>query len=180
MRPRTGSGRSIDEAGVAGTSEGSSGAASGASDGPARGSSLPSCGAEAGASPGASAGTCGSTGILTSSVGRRLELTTMRMSTPISTATSRPITTAHGDWRVEIKASIGSLSPMDALHRKPECGITTLGLRRLLRGGMTPVGAPTAAIKAFTHAAGDRLQPINARQAVSVEVCAPRVSILKE
>ena len=59
MRPRTGSGRSMDEAGVAGASEGSSEADTGVSDGPARGSSPPSCGAEAGASPGASADTCG-------------------------------------------------------------------------------------------------------------------------
>ena len=69
---------------------------------------------------------------------------------------------------------------MDALHRKPECGITKLGLRRLLRRLCAAISMTTSAIKALTHATGDSFKTINARKTISIEVCALRLGTLEQ
>ena len=69
---------------------------------------------------------------------------------------------------------------MDALHRKPECGITHLGLRRLLRRLCAAISMATSAVKTLTDAVGHSFEAINAWKAISIEVCALRLGTLEQ
>ena len=69
---------------------------------------------------------------------------------------------------------------MDALHRKPECGITASALRGLSCALVRGAGAAPTAIEAVTDAIGHRFKAIDARETVGVEVCVRRVGILKK